>query len=146
MSAAGTSPGLAICIQSGAFDRVHYALVLAAAAAAVNRPVTLFFTLWACRALTRGADGAPGWAAMPVSEGGLDAAGFDARLGERRVARMEELLEGCVALGVRFLACESGLVAAGLARADLRDDVPIEVTGAVSFLAAIPPGSVTFFV
>lgn len=146
MSAAGDSPGLAICIHSGAFDRVHYALVLAAAAAAVNRPVTLFFTYWGCRALTRGADGEPGWATMPVSEGGLDAAGFDARLGERNIGRMEELLEGCAALGVRFLVCESGLLAAGLDRGDLRSDLPIEVTGAVSFLASVPPGSATFFV
>jgi predicted peroxiredoxin len=59
---------------------------------------------------------------------------------------MEELLESCAALGVRFLVCEAGLLAVDLAADTLRDDLPIEITGAVSFLAAIPSGSVTFFV
>ena len=44
---------LSIVVHSGAFDRVHYALMMAAAAAAVDRPVTLFFTMGATQALRR---------------------------------------------------------------------------------------------
>ena len=44
-------PGLAVILFSGAFDRVHYALIMAAAGAAIDRPVTLFFTMEACRVL-----------------------------------------------------------------------------------------------
>lgn len=35
---------LSIVLFAGGFDRVHYALVMASAAAATNRKVTLFFT------------------------------------------------------------------------------------------------------
>ena len=38
---------LAIIVFSGDYDRVHYALAMASAAAAVSRPATLFFTMGA---------------------------------------------------------------------------------------------------
>ena len=44
---------LSIVVYSGKFDEVHYALVMASAAAAVGRPVTLFFTMDACIALEK---------------------------------------------------------------------------------------------
>ena len=60
---------LSIIVYAGHFDKVHYALVMAAAAAAIGRPVTLFFTMGACNALKApGADGEPAWRQMPLSE------------------------------------------------------------------------------
>ena len=57
-----TPDKLSIIVYDGHFDKVHYALVLAAAASAVGRPVTLFFTMGACRALMKPAnDGQPAW-------------------------------------------------------------------------------------
>ena len=138
---------LSIVVHSGAFDRVHYALVLAAAALATNTPVTLFFTMWACRALQKpGPDGMPGWAGMSVSEPGLDAAALDARFAERGVGTFEELLQATVELGARFLVCESGLLGAGLDRPELRDDLPLEIAGAVTFLSDADPAGATLFV
>ncbi len=56
---------LSIIVFSGDFERVHYALAMAAAAAAVDRPTTLFFTMEAIGALAkRRGDGAPGWSAL----------------------------------------------------------------------------------
>ena len=137
---------LSIVVQSGAFDRVHYALVLAAAAAATNLPVTLFFTQWGCRALLRPApDGTPGWTAMGVSEPGLTAAALDARFAARGIGTFEELLQACAELGTRFLVCESGLAGADLSPADLRTDLPTEIAGAVTFLRdASAEGAVLF--
>ncbi len=138
---------LSIVIHSGAFDRVHYALVMAAAAAALDIPVTLFFTMWGCRALTRPApDGTPGWHGMSVGEPGLTAAALDARFMERQVAGFEELLRACADLGVRFLVCESGLLGAGLAQDHLRDDLPVEVGSAVGFLHDASSTGITMFV
>ena len=42
---------LSVIVFSGDYDRVHYALAMASAAAATNRAVTLFFTMAATRAL-----------------------------------------------------------------------------------------------
>ena len=66
---------LSIVVYSGKFDEVHYALVMASAAAAVGRPVTMFFTMDACIALKKPNLGeAPAWTRMPVNQGSGTAA------------------------------------------------------------------------
>jgi peroxiredoxin family protein len=147
MSETSDSPDkLSVVVYDANFDKVHYALVLASGAAAIGRPVTLFFTMLACKALMKpGADGRPGWADMPLSDTPGNGEARDAAYAERKVATFEELLEASAALGVRFLVCEWGVRAHGLARGDLRDDVPIEEGGVVTFLTdASKDGAVVF--
>ncbi len=135
MPADHTPDKLSVVVYAGEFDKVHYALVMASAAAAVGRPVTLFFTMDACLALERpAADGTPAWTAMPLGQGEGDAAALDASYAERGIATFEELMEACVALGVKFMVCEMGLRARGLENMPLRDDLPIEAGGVVTFL------------
>lgn len=110
---------LSIIVQSGEFGRVHYALVLASAALATGKPVTLFFTMDGTRALTAG------WA---------DTAREDA-LRSKGLATFEELLDACRELDATFMVCEMGLRACGLAAADLRPEIPLTEGSAVSFLA-----------
>jgi peroxiredoxin family protein len=138
-----TSPNkLSIVVFSGAFDRVHYALVMAAAAVASNTPVTLFFTMWAGRALEKD----QAWRRMPVSEGGQTAAEMDAQFKSRNVADFETLLEACVALGVTVMVCEMGLKALGMDPDDLRPDVPVAKGGVVTFLADASKDGAMLFV
>jgi peroxiredoxin family protein len=125
---------LSIVVYDRHFDKVHYALVMVSAAAAVGRPATLFFTMEACRALIADTGDGPGWAAMPLSDGPGAGAARDAGYADAKVATFEELLSACVAMGVKFLVCEMGLRAIGLERAKLRDDVPVEEGGVVTFL------------
>lgn len=137
MSAARSGPDkLSLVVFSGAFDKVHYALVMAAAAVASNTPATVFFTMWAGRALERpAADGTPAWHRLPVSEPGQTAAAMDGQFKARGVADFEQLLEACVALGVKFMVCEMGLKALGIDPDALRPDVPVAKGGVVTFLA-----------
>ncbi|MDP6785919.1 MAG: DsrE/DsrF/DrsH-like family protein [Rhodospirillales bacterium] len=126
---------LSVVVFSGHFDKVHYALSLAAAAAATDTPATLFFTMGALRALQApDADGAPAWRGLPLSEGAGDGGTRDDDFGARGVATFEELLAAAAEMGVRFMACEMGLRAEGLAAGDLRHDLAIETVGAVTFL------------
>ena len=119
---AATPRPLALVIQSGDFGRVHYAFAMAAAALALNRPVTLFFTMGAIRALA--ADG--GWVMM---DGAPPPADQDAGFAARGVATFDELVAACAELGARFIVCDMGLKAMDLTAADLRDDIAIEVAG-----------------
>lgn len=133
---------LSIIVLSGAFARVHYALVLASAALAVGRPVTLFFTLEATRALLApAADGQPGWAGLWAADGrsGADVDADD--YCGRGVAGFEDLLAACVELGARIIVCEMGLAVLGIGAESLRADVPAEIAGVVTFLgeANSPP-------
>lgn len=122
---------LSVIVFSGDYERVHYALVLASAAAAIGGPATLFFTGEAIRALVAG----DGWRLLPAA-GGATGGEIDDRYRSRGVAGFTELLEACVAMDVRFIVCEMGLRVIGLTRADLRDDVPVEEAGVVTLLAA----------
>ena len=76
----------------------------------------------------------PAWADMPLSD--EDAIGSDRDAAYKRtgIATMEELIEACVAFGVRFLVCEMGLRAKGLEKTALRPDINIEHSGVVTFL------------
>lgn len=135
MSSESAPDKLSIIVYDHHFDKVHYALVMAAAAAAIGRPVTLFFTMGASVALLAAeADQPPAWADMPVSDNndaGLEA---DHDFGKKGIGRFEELLEACQTFGVRFMVCEMGLRAKGLKGARLRSDLDIEVSGVVTFM------------
>ncbi len=126
---------LSIVVFSGHFDRVHYALIMAAAAAAIDKPVTLFFTMGACRALEKSDDGGePPWRAMPLSDGENTGGELDDSFRAGGIAGYEELLSSCVEMGVRIMVCETGLRAMGMDRDDLVGDIPIDEGGVVGFL------------
>tara|TARA_B100000315_G_scaffold228180_1_gene236667 strand:+ start:645 stop:1091 length:447 start_codon:yes stop_codon:yes gene_type:complete len=139
---------LSIVVFSPGFDKVHYALVMAAAAAATDTPATLFFTMEAIRALEKPADdGTPAWRQMPAGPAAVAAGGeMDDDFQARGVATFEELLQSCVALKVRFMVCEMGLRALGLEKEALRGDVPVEAGGVVTFLKDASPDGATFFI
>jgi peroxiredoxin family protein len=107
------SEPLGIILLSGSHDRAHFAFSLAAAAAALGRPVILFASNQGIRALC--AD----WPA-------LDGAAL-------RAASLE--------LGVRVLACETALKAEAISEADLLPEA--EITGLASFLVAVGAGQIT---
>lgn len=139
---------LSVVVYDGHFDKVHYALAMAASAAALNMPVTLFFTMDACTALMMSTDGRqPGWHALPVS--GADETGtgidMDNQFQTQKIATFEELLVACVELGVTFMVCEMGLKARHLSVDGLRADIPVEPGGLVTFLSnATKDGSIVF--
>ncbi len=132
---------LSLILLSGSFERVHYGLAMASAAAALGRPATLFATLAATRAfLALAPDGRPGWAGLPLgpdlaSAELADGFALDARNRARGVAGFEELLQACAGLGVEIIVCEMGLRALGLAATALRPDLPIQRAGLATLLA-----------
>jgi peroxiredoxin family protein len=119
--------GLSIILRAGDYESAHYALALAAAALAVNKPAVLFFTMGGIRALT----GPP-----PA----LEEWGRDALNRERGVGDFETLLQACVELGCRFIVCEMGLRSLDIDRASLRADVPVTIAGIVTLLEETKPG------
>ncbi len=120
---------LSIVVFSGDFERIHYALAMAAAAASQDRPTTLFFTMGAIHALApRQGDGSFGWTAM------AGAAARDAEYVARGVGGFEELFDACIGLDVRIMVCDMGLRAMGLSRDSLRQDLKYHSGGIVTFL------------
>jgi len=110
---------LSLIIQSGEFNRVHYGLVMASAALATGKDVTLFFTMDGTRAIT------PGFADGPQ----------DKMLAQKDLATFEELLTACAEMDATFMVCEMGMRATAVGRGQLRTDIKITEGSAVSFLA-----------
>jgi len=119
--------GLSLIVRAGDYESVHYALALASAALAVNKPAVLFFTMGGLRALTGPPPGFDDW-------------GRDALNRARGVGDFETLLQACIELGARFIVCEMGLRSLGIERTQLRADVPFTVAGIVTLLEETKPG------
>ena len=119
--------GLSIIVRSGKYEDVHYALAMAAAAVAVNKPAVLFFTMAGIHALL----GPP----PPLDDWDCDAINK-----QRGVGDFETLLQASVELGVRFIVCEMGLRSLAIDRTKLRADVPFTVAGIITLLEETRPG------
>ena len=136
---------LSIIVYSSSVDRVHYALAAASAAAASNIPATLFFTTSAIQTLTQDEKGNHGWSKLQHSEEDTDGEAWDANNKAIGVAGFEELLEACVTLEVKFIVCEMGLRLGGINPTSLRNDIPVQHGGLVTFFTdADAEGSIIF--
>ncbi len=118
---------LGVLLLSGSHDRAHYAFVLATAAAALGRDVTLFATNAGCRALL-------------TDWHGLEDAGRDGAIVARGVAGLDILREAAAELPIRLIACEAGLRAEAVDPAGLLPGV--EVAGVATFLEAVGTGQI----
>ena len=119
--------GVSVILRSGDYESAHYALALASAALAVNKPAVLFFTMGGIRALM----GPP-----PI----VDDWERDRENKARGVGDFETLLQACVELGARFIVCEMGLRSLGFEAQSLRADIPFTIAGIVTLLEETKPG------
>jgi peroxiredoxin family protein len=69
---------------------------------------------------------------------------FEETLADAGVASFETLAESCVALGVLFLACDSGLRTMGIEPEALRAEFRVELAGAFTYLRSGAAGDLLF--
>ncbi|MBO6518588.1 MAG: DsrE/DsrF/DrsH-like family protein [Rhodospirillales bacterium] len=132
---------LSLVVASGTYEKVHYAFVMATGAAAIGIPVTMFFTMGACRAVLDGA----GWHELPSELEGMRSRDRDEDFGEKGVATLDELIESAAELGITFMVCEMGLRAESLEDRHPRPGLDLARTGVVTFLNdAEPDGSIVY--
>ncbi|HET8567652.1 MAG TPA: DsrE/DsrF/DrsH-like family protein [Candidatus Limnocylindria bacterium] len=154
--------GLVIFAWSGDLDRVWPTLILANTAAALGRPVTVFFTFWGLFPLVRNDRGITGkqWMQKMLSvmnRGGtanlklskmnflgMGPAMMKSLASRYNVAGPQELLETARDMGVRLVPCQMTMDLMGLTKADLIDGIE-EPAGAAAALAAAE-GATTLFI
>jgi predicted peroxiredoxin len=112
-------PGLSIVVAGEDPGRLHAALSVAAAWAALDRRARIFLQAEAV-ALLR----------APTSE-------KDRARSEAGIPGLADLLEEAIALGASVTACQSGLALTGLAASDL--PAGVDTGGLVDFLASSGP-------
>ena len=154
--------GLVIFAWSGDLDRVWPTLILANTAAALGKPVTVFFTFWGLFPLVRNDRGITGkkWmqkmlsvmnkggtAHMKLSKmnfAGMGSAMMRTLAKQHNVASPQELLEMARDMGVRLVPCQMTMDLMGLTKDDLIAGIE-EPAGAATALAAAE-GATTLFI
>lgn len=111
---------IGVVLHCADYDRIHYGLTMAAAAAALGRVVTVMCAGPAIQLLTR-----EGLSHLR-----------DSTFRARGAATVEDLFAACVDLDVRFIACDMALRVSDLAASDLRRDAPILRGGAAALVEA----------
>lgn len=101
----GPDERVAIFLHSGAYDRIHQGLAIAAAAAAVGRPVQIYFFWWALDRLVRGDLHEPTFDEPGVPQATLEAAEDAIEGGYPSAAQLLEVIRGSETC--ELLACSA---------------------------------------
>lgn len=160
--ASKTTGGLTIFLSSGNLEHVWATLILSTTAAAMGRPVTVFFTFWGLFPLVRNDRGITGkvWMQKMLSmmnRGGsshltltklnfmgMGPAMMRSLAKKHHVASPEELMDLAIELGVSLIPCQMTMDLMGLTKADLIDGIEAPAGAATALVAA--EGATTLFI
>lgn len=154
--------GKTIVVFSGDMDKVLASFIIANGAAAMGRPVTMFFTFWGLNALRKtekqpvkkspvermfGAMMPRGSGKLKLSKmnmGGLGTKMMKAVMREKHVDSLENLMQQAMKNGVKLVACTMSMDVMGIRKEELIDGV--ELAGVASYLADAEHSNVNLFV
>jgi peroxiredoxin family protein len=134
-----TQHPLSVLLYTGSFDKIHYALALASAGAAIGRKTEVFVTMGACKAFAYRHDKTKRWDTLPLSNS-MDSIAvtspkeLNSYYRSQDIATFDELLQACIDLGVRFAICEMGLRAMGITEEFLLPECQFTISGLATFL------------
>ena len=151
---------VAIIASKGTLDMAYPPLILASAAAAMGEDVEIFFTFYGLNIIKKG--GAKQLKVAPIANPAMpvpmpNIVGMlpgmtpmatwmmkSQFFGKNNVAPIETLLQECIDLGVKMVACQMTMDVMGIKAEDLVDGV--EIGGAATFINFANNAHVTLFV
>jgi len=161
-AASGEREGKTLIVFDGDLDKVLAAFIIANGAAAMGRPVTMFFTFWGLNALRRpdkrrvkkpfldrmfGMMMPRGTGKLKLSRmnmGGMGTRLMKKVMRDKNVSSLEELMKQAMAQGVRLVACTMSMDVMGITKEELIDGV--ELAGVASYLGDAELSNVNLFV
>ncbi len=154
--------GLSMVVFSGDLDKVLAAFIIANGAAAMDTPVTMFFTFWGLNALRRPepvkvkkslVESMFGWM-MPrgadklklskMHMGGMGTMMMKQVMAQKNVYSLPKLMDAAREQGVKLVACTMSMDVMGIKSEELIEGV--EYGGVASFLAAADESKTTLFI
>lgn len=154
--------GKTLIVFSGDLDKVLASFIIANGAAAMGRPVTIFFTFWGLNVLRKsdakvknkpfidkmfGMMMPKGIKKLKLSKlhmGGMGTAMMKKVMKDKNVNSLEELMKTAMANGVRLIACTMSMDVMGITKEELIDG--IEFAGVASYLSDAEESNVNLFV
>ncbi|MCX7949198.1 MAG: DsrE/DsrF/DrsH-like family protein, partial [Treponemataceae bacterium] len=154
--------GATIIVFSNDFDRALASFVLANGAAAVGKPVTMFFTFWGLSVIMKQKKPSVhkdfmgrmfSWmlpkhaGALSLSKmnfGGMGPWMMKARMKAKQVDQLEAMIAQARTVGVRLVACQMSMDIMGVQKEELLDG--IEVGGVATYYEAASTAGVNLFI
>ncbi len=154
--------GKTMIVFSGDLDKVLASFIIANGAAAMGRPVTMFFTFWGLNALRRSEkqnvkkpllDGMFGMM-MPrgtsklklsnMNMGGMGTKMMKKVMNDKNVDSLEDLMKKAMENGVKLVACTMSMDVMGITKEELIDGV--ELAGVAAYLGDAEQSNVNLFI
>jgi len=154
--------GKSIIVFSGDLDKAIASFIIANGAAAMGRPVTMFFTFWGLNILRKDVapkvdksfiermfakmmpQGSKKLGLSKMNMGGIGAKLIRGIMQKKNIASLEELIEQAKKNGVKLVACSMSMDVMGIKREELIDG--IEIGGVASFLAEAEKSDTSLFI
>ena len=154
--------GKTIIVFSGDLDKVLASFIIANGAAAMGRPVTMFFTFWGLNALRRGNKqkvkkslieamfggmmprGVDKLKLSKMNMGGMGTAMMKMVMRQKNVDSLQELMKKAMASGIKLVACTMSMDVMGIRKDELLDGV--ELAGVGAYLGDAEESNVNLFI
>lgn len=158
----GFEHGKTFVVFSGDLDKAIASFIMANGAAAMGRPVTMFFTFWGVSVLRRPEKvrvkkslvgkmfgfmmprGSKKLGLSRMNFGGIGAKMIRAVMKQNGVSSLEELIESARQKGVKFVACQMSMELMGITAEELVDGV--ELGGVATMLGSTEKSDLTYFI
>ncbi|MEA4933467.1 MAG: FAD-dependent oxidoreductase [Lawsonibacter sp.] len=157
-----TAEGKSIIVFSGDLDKVLASFIIANGAAAMGRPVTMFFTFWGLTALRKEAKqpvkktfmesmfgamlprGSKKLKLSKLNMGGMGTAMMKKIMNDKNVDSLELLIQKAMKAGVKIVACTMSMDVMGIKQEELIDGV--ELGGVGAYLGHAEESNVNLFI
>lgn len=162
VGASALPQGKTLIVFSGDLDKVLASFIIANGAAAMGRPVTMFFTFWGLNALRKqdkqsikkpfidkmfGAMMPRGTKKLKLSKmnmGGMGTAMMKKVMNDKNIDSLEGLMKQAMFNGVKLVACTMSMDVMGITKEELIDG--IEYAGVAAYLGDAEESNVNLFV
>lgn len=157
-----TPEGKTIIVFSGDLDKVLASFIIANGAAAMGRPVTMFFTFWGLTALRKAKKqpvkktflesifgvmlprGSKKLKLSKMNMGGMGTAMMKKIMNDKSVDSLEALIEKAMKAGVKMVACTMSMDVMGIQKEELIDGV--ELGGVGAYLGDAEESNINLFI
>ncbi len=162
LTQSSSSDGKTIIVFSGDMDKVLASFVIANGAAAMGRPVTMFFTFWGLNVLRKtekqnvkkplidamfGKMMPQGVSKLKLSKmhmGGMGTAMMRKVMKDKNIDSLEDLIKKAMSNGVKMIACTMSMDVMGITKEELIDGV--ELAGVGTYLGDAEESNVNLFI
>lgn len=159
---APANDGKTIIVFSGDMDKVLASFVIANGAAAMGRPVTMFFTFWGLNVLRKTEpqnikkpfidamfgrmmpQGASRLKLSKMNMGGMGTAMMRKVMKDKNIDSLEDLIKKAMANGIKMIACTMSMDVMGITKEELIDG--IEYAGVGTYLGDAEESNVNLFI